>query len=301
MSSHLTDSLIAGAISGGVTRLVAAPLDVLKIRFQLQLEPIKAGSKYSGVLSAVRTIIKEEGLSAFWKGFLPGECLYILYNGAQFMSFEWAKKILHAHSSAASVQNTSGVNFVSGCVGGAVATVTSFPFDVLRTRMIGQGEPKIYKNTFQATRIMFRENGLKTFYKGLTPALLSVVPLTGLVFTFYGMFNYLWDITLEQKLLGAKSLVCGGLAGVIPKLMLMPLDFSKKRLEVQGFESARATFGSVGSYRGFFHCLMTVYREEGPRAFYKGAVPTLLKSAVSVSISFTIYEHTRNLLVGLNS
>lgn len=41
MSSHLTDSLIAGAISGGVTRLVAAPLDVLKIRFQLQLEPIK--------------------------------------------------------------------------------------------------------------------------------------------------------------------------------------------------------------------------------------------------------------------
>ena len=37
----------------------------------------------------------------------------------------------------------SGVNFVSGCVGGAVATVTSFPFDVLRTRMIGQGEPKV--------------------------------------------------------------------------------------------------------------------------------------------------------------
>ncbi len=35
-----------------------------------------------------------------------------------------------------------------------------------------------------------------------------------------------------QKLVGVKSLVCGGLAGVFPKLMLMPLDFSKKRLEV---------------------------------------------------------------------
>ncbi len=32
---------------------------------------------------------------------------------------------------------------MSGSVGGAVATVTSFPFDVLRTRMIGQGEPKV--------------------------------------------------------------------------------------------------------------------------------------------------------------
>ncbi len=87
--SHLTDSFIAGTVSGGVTRLVASPLDVLKIRFQLQQEPIKVrgwpltqpgpsipsvcvfiqtggGSKYSGVLSATRTILKEEGVSAFW-------------------------------------------------------------------------------------------------------------------------------------------------------------------------------------------------------------------------------------------
>ena len=32
---------------------------------------------------------------------------------------------------------------MSGCVGGTAATVVSFPFDVLRTRMISQGEPKV--------------------------------------------------------------------------------------------------------------------------------------------------------------
>ena len=35
------------------------------------------------------------------------------------------------------------VSFVSGCMAGATATILAFPFDVLKTRMIGQGEPKV--------------------------------------------------------------------------------------------------------------------------------------------------------------
>jgi len=35
------------------------------------------------------------------------------------------------------------INFVSGCGAGGMATLVSFPFDILRTRMIGQGEPKV--------------------------------------------------------------------------------------------------------------------------------------------------------------
>ena len=36
----MNDSLVAGAVSASLTRLFTCPLDVLKIRFQLQLEPI---------------------------------------------------------------------------------------------------------------------------------------------------------------------------------------------------------------------------------------------------------------------
>ena len=35
----MKDSVVAGAASGVTTRLVTTPLDVIKIRFQLQLEP----------------------------------------------------------------------------------------------------------------------------------------------------------------------------------------------------------------------------------------------------------------------
>ena len=62
----------AGAIAGCAARFVVGPLDVIKIRFQVQLEPIAkraAGldpssltSKYTGLRQALTTIVKEEGI-----------------------------------------------------------------------------------------------------------------------------------------------------------------------------------------------------------------------------------------------
>ena len=37
----ISDAVIAGAVSGGLTRAILSPVDVVKIRFQLQLEPIR--------------------------------------------------------------------------------------------------------------------------------------------------------------------------------------------------------------------------------------------------------------------
>lgn len=55
---------MAGGLAGAVSRLVVGPLDVVKIRMQVQLEPIARGahSKYSGVVQALSTIVKEEGV-----------------------------------------------------------------------------------------------------------------------------------------------------------------------------------------------------------------------------------------------
>lgn len=58
-------SAMAGALAGAVARFVVGPLDVIKIRFQVQLEPIVAGARishYTSLRQAFTTIIKEEGI-----------------------------------------------------------------------------------------------------------------------------------------------------------------------------------------------------------------------------------------------
>ena len=65
---------------------------------------------------------------------------------SQFSTYEVTKKTLMKYSSDSSDPEGKGlkaVNFVSGCVAGGSGTLASFPFDVLRTRFISQGEPKV--------------------------------------------------------------------------------------------------------------------------------------------------------------
>lgn len=86
------DYMFAGSASGVITRLLCQPLDVLKIRFQLQVEPIEKNlainSKYRTILQATNLIIREEGVKALWKGHVPGQLLSISYGLAQFTTFE---------------------------------------------------------------------------------------------------------------------------------------------------------------------------------------------------------------------
>lgn len=216
-----------------------------------------------------------------------------MYGATQFTSYEVSREAFLKISGDVSTTGKTGVNFVSGCVAGGAGALVSFPFDVLRTRMLSQGEPKLYPSLYRGVVMMYSENGVRTFYKGLTPALLSVTPQAGLQFSIFMLLCSVWDSWATRIKSGReewKWMVSGGVAGISSKLIMLPLDIVKKRLEVQGFEQARESFGRVGKYRGPVHCLRSIYRQEGVLAFYKGASPALLKAALGVSLSFTLYK-----------
>lgn len=63
--------LIAGCISGTVTRFVTQPLDVLKVRTQLQKK--MTDEKPRNVYETTKKIFYEEGLTAFWHGHCLGQ------------------------------------------------------------------------------------------------------------------------------------------------------------------------------------------------------------------------------------
>lgn len=112
------DFALAGGGSGFITRSLCQPLDVLKIRFQLQVEPIshQTTSKYRSLFQAVSLIFHEEGIKAFWKGHVPAQWLSISYGIAQFWTFEVLTRqaaILYLTS-----DNSPIVNFTCGSIAG---------------------------------------------------------------------------------------------------------------------------------------------------------------------------------------
>ncbi|XP_077980246.1 mitochondrial thiamine pyrophosphate carrier-like [Glandiceps talaboti] len=287
----------AGAISGVVMRVFAQPLDVLKIRFQLQVESMYSKrAKYHGVTQATQTIFKEEGVTAFWKGHVPAQFLCIVFGSAQFISFEWITQVGY---SALPEKWSSGhykpvYHFLCGGISGCLASTASQPFDVVRTRLIAQSEPKLYKSVPDAVKKMYKQEGVTSFYKGLVPTLMEIFPHAGLQFGFYAFFKMIWDKfymkNMKEGTGAMESLVCGSFSGICSKIIILPLDVVKKRLQVQGFEKARTSFGKVQKYNGVVDCFRQILREEGFQGFMKGFKPCALKGAVSAGLTFFVYE-----------
>uniref|UniRef100_A0A8C5K6H6 Mitochondrial thiamine pyrophosphate carrier n=1 Tax=Jaculus jaculus TaxID=51337 RepID=A0A8C5K6H6_JACJA len=295
---------LAGSVSGFVTRALISPLDVIKIRFQLQIERLSSSdpkAKYHGIFQASKQILKEEGPAAFWKGHIPAQILSIGYGAVQFLSFEQLTEL--AHRTSLYDAHEFSAHFVCGGLSACMATLAVHPVDVLRTRLAAQGEPKIYKTLREAVMTMYRTEGPLVFYKGLAPTVIAIFPYAGLQFSCYRFLKHAYDWVLpgDGKQKGnLRSLLCGCGAGVISKTLTYPLDLFKKRLQVAGFEQARSTFGQVRSYRGLMDCTKQVLQDEGTQGFFKGLSPSLLKAALSTGFMLT-WNSLFSLRVSLNS
>ncbi|KAJ0001456.1 hypothetical protein NQD34_006476 [Periophthalmus magnuspinnatus] len=294
------EAALAGSAAGMVTRALISPFDVIKIRFQLQIERVssqKPEGKYSGIFQACRCIYREEGLSAFWKGHIPAQLLSVAFGAVQFTSFEFLTEVVHKTTSYDS--QTAGVHFVCGGLAACSATVFCQPLDTLRTRFAAQGEPKIYRNLRHAVFTMCRSEGALTFYRGLSPTLMAVFPYAGLQFFFYNVFKKMLAPVPNARNSGGnlQSLLCGSGAGMISKTITYPFDLFKKRLQVGGFEEARLHFGKqVRTYKGLLDCAAQIAKEEGLQGFFKGLSPSLLKAALSTGFTFFWYEFFLDLM-----
>lgn len=87
-----------------------------------------------------------------------------------------------------------------------------------------------------------------------------------------------------------ESFVCGSGSGLFSKLIIYPLDLTKKRLQIQGFEAARVRFGVTRKYHGMIHCMRDTIAYEGIQGLYKGLAPSLLKAVFATGTIFCVYD-----------
>ncbi|TFK74289.1 mitochondrial carrier [Pluteus cervinus] len=91
-----TNSVLYGAAAGYALWFVIYPIDMIKSRMQTDGFTAATGRKYSSTLDCVRTVWRTEGLNAFTRGLTPTLIRSPFANGATFLGFEMASRLLNS-------------------------------------------------------------------------------------------------------------------------------------------------------------------------------------------------------------
>ncbi|RCH82274.1 mitochondrial thiamine pyrophosphate transporter, partial [Rhizopus stolonifer] len=302
MSSHIISSklnanelALCGGFAGLTTRLAISPLDVVKIRLQVQPErytlrqllskQAKNNIKYSGITQAFKTILAEEGVKGFFKGNVAAEWLYVTYGISQFYAYYFLDDFMKKqHQVSPAIKP-----FISGMLAGSFATATTYPFDLLRTRFAMQGETRVYNNMLHAVLDIYEKEGVRGFYRGLGSSITQIMPYMGLMFFSYEGLCSMAQSLKDKKVIPEdhkrmQDMLCGSLAGIISKTGVFPLDVVRKRLQVQGPHMSEYVVSKIPSYsrdNSVLGCIRKMVATEGVWSLYKGIVPGLLKAGPS--------------------
>ncbi|PYI18109.1 mitochondrial thiamine pyrophosphate carrier 1 [Aspergillus japonicus CBS 114.51] len=308
---HLKDEgsrrqvVLAGGIAGLFSRFCIAPLDVVKIRLQLQIhslsDPIShqhvTGPIYKGTLSTMKSILREEGITGLWKGNVPAELLYLAYGIIQFSTYRTTTQIL-----ATELPNrlpASAESFIAGALAGGLATFSTYPLDLLRTRFAAQGTQRVYPSLLASVRDIARQEGPRGFFRGGSAAVGQVVPYMGLFFATYEALRPV-VATLPQQVpylpAGSGDAAAGVVASVLAKTAMFPLDLVRKRLQVQGPTRLLYVHRNIPEYRGVFSTMALIVRTQGVRGLYRGLTVSLFKAAPASAVTMWTYETSLRVL-----
>lgn len=147
---------------------------------------IMAGN-YKNLGEAVRGLAAEgKGLGGFYaRGWWPG-LVGKIPSYAMTWTFFQQLKVAQLKMSGRPATNVE--NSIMGCVASGTTVCIMIPMDTIKTRLVTQATAAgvvPYKGIVDCAVRILREEGVKSFYLGLPPRLVSVVPLIGIQFSVY--------------------------------------------------------------------------------------------------------------------
>ncbi|KAG9158424.1 hypothetical protein Leryth_013167 [Lithospermum erythrorhizon] len=212
--------------------------------------------------------------------------------------------------------------FAGGVAGGLSRTAVA-PLERLKILLQVQNPHNIkYNGTVQGLKYIMRTEGFRGLFKGNGTNCARIVPNSAVKFFSYEQAsNYFGCKYLcarleklscqiprgilymyrqqtgneDAELTPLLRLGAGACAGIIAMSATYPMDMTDK---------------SPYQYRGIFHALSTVFRQEGPRALYRGWLPSVIGVISSslhihevtvkvpyVGLNFSVYESLKDWLV----
>ncbi|GMP59578.1 hypothetical protein CsSME_00022808 [Camellia sinensis var. sinensis] len=187
--------LIAGGVAGGFAKTVVAPLERVKILFQV-VGPSKLNVKglvhsdqvYRGIVDCFSKTYKESGIRGLYRGVAPSLYGIFPYSGLKFYFYEEMKGCVPEKH-----KKDITVKLVCGSVAGLLGQTFTYPLDVVRRQMqvqrLSASNSGDMKGTMESLVMIVQRQGWKQLFSGLSINYIKVAPSVAIGFTVYDVMK----------------------------------------------------------------------------------------------------------------
>ena len=165
------------------------------------------GSPYRGVVDCARTILKEEGIQAFYRSYTTQLTMNIPFQSLHFLTYEFMKERIGVETNHYCLKT----HLISGATAGAVAAALTTPLDVAKTLLNTQERSAIaaefhtnqtrtfIRGIYGALRTIYHLQGVQGYFKGLTARVIYQVPSCAICWSVYEFFKHFLTLTPEEE------------------------------------------------------------------------------------------------------
>ncbi|XP_066599878.1 solute carrier family 25 member 35-like isoform X2 [Prorops nasuta] len=284
-----------GALAATGAGFFTNPIDVIKIRLQLQGELEARGSYkkiYKNTLHAGYIIAKHEGILALQSGLVPALGFQVVLNGIRLGAYNTAKKyelIMNADGNTDIIKTT----LLCGTAGSAGAIISS-PLYLVKTQLQAQsaqaiavGHQHSHSGTWSAFKSLWIEDGFSGLYRGWYANVPRLFVGSATQLTTFGLASD-WirsmDVLNERPLL--LTFIAALIGGSCVAVTMQPFDVIATRL----YNQKTDVRGKGTLYSGVFDAIRKIFLTEGITGLYKGTFPTWMRIAPHTVLCLVFYE-----------
>lgn len=202
------DNLLSATEAGVAVSLLTNPIWVVKTRLQLQDKAAVQTSRtrlYTGAVDCFKSIVREEGIAGLYRGLLPS-LLLVSHGAIQLAAYEKLKqmaislprnKMYSADDRKTIYISEAGV---CGALSKAAATLVTYPYQVMRSRLQQRMDIRDlkYSGLASTVRLTVQREGIRGLYKGLAPNLVRVMPQSAVTFLVYEAVMNMIDLCCQS-------------------------------------------------------------------------------------------------------
>jgi len=267
----------AGAIAGVSEILTFYPLDVVKTRMQLET------GKSAGLVGSFKQIIREEGAGRLYRGLVPPLMLEAPKRAVKFAANDfWGKTYLTLTGESKMTQQLS---ILTGMSAGATESFVVVPFELVKIKL--QDKHSKFAGPMDVLKQIIKRDGLMGLYAGMESTFWRHLWWNAGFFGSIFQVRALLPKAETQQATLMNNFISGSIGGFVGTAINTPFDVVKSRIQ-----GASKVPGVAPKYNWTYPALVTIAREEGAVALYKGFIPKVLRLAPGGGVLLLVVEFT---------